>query len=762
MSHEIEHIAVVGGYVPRHCGIATFTTDLCESLASEFPETRVSALPVNDRQNGYDYPNRVRFELVEREIASFQRAADFLNINDVDVVCLQHEFGIFGGTAGSHVLALLEDLRSPVVTTFHTVLTEPDDHQRKIVNEIAQLSDRLVVMSERGVGYLENIYGVPRDKIDMIHHGIPDVPFVDPSYNKDKFGVEGNHVLLTFGLLSPNKGIEYVIEALPAIIERHPNVVYIVVGATHPHVKRDQGETYRLSLQRLAAELGVEKHVILHNRFVSLDELVEFLGAANIYVTPYLNMSQITSGTLAYALGAGKAVISTPYWYAEELLAEGRGLLVPPKDSSAIADGVINLLDNENEMHAMRKRGYLFGRDMIWSNVAQQYMHAFETARTQRIKKPNGRVFLSTLDRRPGELPPINLDHLKRMTDDTGMLQHAIFSIPNYDEGYTTDDNARALLLAVMLEEFGEPTASEAKQLGARYLAFLNHAFNPETDQFRNFFSYERRWLEERGSEDSHGRALWALGAAAGRSTDKGIRGFASRLFDEALPVAESFQSPRAWAFSLIGIMEYLRRFYGHRTAQDVRQVLAERLLSVFSGRCNDEWPWCEDSLSYCNAKLPHALILCGHWLERNDMVEVGLNALQWLVRVQTVDHHFVPIGCNGWYQRDGDRARFDQQPVEAHATIAACLEARRITGDEKWRKEARHAFEWFLGRNDLALALYDPSTGGCYDGLSPDRVNQNQGAESTLSFLLSLMEMRQADSMLKLTERRQGHRAAV
>ncbi|MDX9971875.1 MAG: glycosyltransferase family 4 protein [FCB group bacterium] len=754
METDIRRIAAVGGYLPRQCGISTFTTDLCESIATQYPDTRVIALPVNDRQNGYSYPERVRFELVQREIASYRRAADFLNINDVDTVSLQHEFGIFGGPAGSHVLALLNELRTPIVTTLHTVLQNPDPEQRRVMAELIQLSDRLVVMSSHGADFLRTIYDVPESKIDLIPHGIPDVPFVDPNYNKDKFGVEGKTVLLTFGLLSPNKGIENVINALPAIVERHPDVVYIVLGATHPHLRRDQGETYRLSLEQMARDNGVGDHVIFHNRFVSIEELIEFLGVANIYVTPYYNMDQIVSGTLAYALGAGKAIISTPYWYAQELLADGRGILVPPGDTAAIADNVIALLEDETELNAMRKRAYVYGRDMIWSQVAQRYMESFERARTDRCHKPRGDFVLSTLERRPGELPPLNLDHLRRMTDDTGMLQHATFSVPNYDEGYTTDDNARALILSVLLEEVGDPTAAEARQLGCRYLAFLNHAFNPQTDRFRNFFSYSRTWLEETGSEDSHGRALWALGTTAGRSNDPGLRGLAGRLFDEALPVAVDFESPRAWAFSLMGIMDFMRRFYGHREAQLARTTLAERLLEAFRSNGREDWPWCENRLSYCNAKLPHALMLCGHWLERSDMVDTGLQALEWLMNVQREDGHFVPIGCHGWYNCDAEKARFDQQPVEAHASVSACLEAYRITGQDRWLKEARRTFEWFLGRNDLRAPLYNPMTGGCHDGLAPDRVNQNEGAESTLSFLLSLMEMRLSESAVKHSDR--------
>jgi len=380
----IKRLAFIGNYLPRRCGIATFTTDLAESVATAYPDTQCIALPVNDIEEGYAYPSRVRFELVEKDIESYRRAADFLNINNVDVVSLQHEYGIFGGRAGSHILALLGELRMPIVTTLHTVLQEPDADQRRVLMDIAQQSERLVVMSARGAEFLQEIYGVPAEKIDLIPHGIPDVSFVDPSFFKDQFGVEGKTVLLTFGLLSPNKGIETVIEALPAILEKHPQVVYIVLGATHPNVLRHDGESYRLSLQWLAQEKGVEGQVIFYNRFVSLEELTEFIGAADIYITPYLDPRQITSGTLAYTVGAGKAVISTPYWYAEEMLADERGMLVPFQAPAALAETVNDLLDNPAKRHAMRKRAYLYGRDMIWPEVSRRYMETFQQARNER------------------------------------------------------------------------------------------------------------------------------------------------------------------------------------------------------------------------------------------------------------------------------------------------------------------------------------------------------------------------------------------
>jgi len=744
-------IAFIGNHLPRQCGIATFTTDLCQAIAREYEQITCLVVAVNDTANGYRYPARVWFEVAEQDIATYRQAADFLNFNNVDLVCLQHEYGIFGGPAGSHILALLRELRMPVVTTLHTVLREPNPHQRVVMEELTQLSDRLIVMSQRAAEFLQDIYGVPASKIDVVHHGIPDFAFIDPNFYKDQFGVEGKKVLLTFGLISPNKGIEYVIEALPVIREHHPDVVYIVLGATHPHVKRREGEDYRLKLQRLARELGVERHVIFHNRFVRLEELMEFIGAADIYLTPYLNPEQIVSGTLAYTLGAGKAVISTPYWYAEELLADGRGMLVPFRDSRAIAETVIKVLDDEVFRHTMRKRAYQFGREMIWSTVAHRYMESFERAHQARIRYPRPAFVARTMGEEMGELPTLKLDHLYRLTDNTGILQHAVFTVPNYDEGYTTDDNARALSVAVLLEEMEGGTSEEANRLAARYLAFLWHAFNPEAGRFRNFAGFNRHWLEEMGSEDSHGRALWALGNLLGRSTDDGLRGAANRLFHMALPAALDFTSPRAWACTLIGLHDYLRQMPGDRIAQNVLETLSERLWKLYQNNASSDWPWFEEVVTYANAYLPMALILWGARIGSGEITQEGLKSLSWLASVQCApEGHFVPIGNQGFYRRGGERARFDQQPVEAHAMVTACLAAYRITGEDRWYTEARRAFEWFLGRNDLRLPLYDPRSGGCRDGLHPDRVNENQGAEATLSFLLALIEMSLAKRLLE------------
>ena len=749
----IKRIAFIGNYVPRQCGIATFTSDLCEAIAAQHRDATCIAVPVNDVEGGYAYPARVRFELTEKDLESYRRAADFLNINSVDLVCLQFEYGIYGGRAGSHILALLRDLRIPIITTLHTILREPDAHQRRVLMEVAGLSDRLVVMSKRGAEFLREIYQVSPDKIDLIPHGIPDLPFVDPSFHKDLFGVEGKTVLLSFGLLSANKGIENVISALPAILAKHPNVVYFIVGATHPHVLRHEGENYRFSLQWLAQKNGVEGQVIFYNRFVSLEELVEFIGAADIYITPYLNPAQIVSGTLAYTVGAGKAVISTPYWHAEEMLAEERGALVPFRDPTAIADQVIDLLDNEAKRHGMRKRAYLYGRDMIWPQVARRYMDTFERARAERRHFTPPGFVVKPLDKRPAELPPLKLDHLRFMTDDTGIFQHAIFTVPNYNEGYTTDDNARALTVTTLLEELG---SEETAALMSRYFAFVWYAFNTNSGRFRNFMSYQRNWLEENGSDDSHGRALWALGTVLGRSNKLALQNMAGWVFEKALLAVLDTTSPRAWAFALIGINAYLQRFSGDRTITQVREKLALRLLDMYHRNRTATWRWYEESLTYCNGALPHALLMCGHGIANDDMTEAGLESLGWLANVQHAEEaggHFVPIGSNGFYQRGGTRARFDQQPVEAQAMVSACLEAHRITADKSWYKEARCAFDWFLGRNDLNLPIYDTTTGGCRDGLHPDRPNENQGAESSLAFLQAALELRLAETTLASVE---------
>ena len=750
MKTNLSQIALIGNYLPRQCGIATFTTDLTEAIAAQYNSASVFSIPINDRDNGYRYPPRVQFEIVENEVASYRRAAQYLNFNNVDVVSLQHEYGIFGGAAGSHILVLLKHLRMPVITTLHTVLRDPDPNQRQVMCELVALSDRLVVMAHRAVKYLIEIYGAPEEKIDFIHHGIPDVPFEDPNLYKDPFGLKGKKVMLTFGLLSENKGIEYALEALPRIVERHPDVMYMVQGATHPNIVRSSGESYRLKLQQLAEKKNVESNLIFHNRFVSLEELVKYIGAADICLFPYLNLHQMVSGALAYTVGAGKAVVSTPIWYAEEMLAEGRGVIVPERNPEAMAEQVNQLFDREAERTAMRKRAHIYGRDMIWPNVACAYVRSFQRAIEKQRQHPR-QVPVATLDQLPHELPRLKLDHLRVLTDGTGLAQHAKFGVPDYNHGYCADDNARALTLAVLLEGVGGKEVLEAKQLASRYLAFLLHAFNSENGRFRNFMSYEHQWLDEDGSDDSNGRALWALGSVAGRSQYPELCGVANNLYTSALTTAQECRSPRACAFILIAIHEYLRRFYGHHLSQEVREEMSEFLLACYQENSAEDWRWFENRLTYANAKLPHALLLSGRWMGRNDLMDAALESLDWLSKIQRPEGgHFVPIGSNGFYIRGKERARFDQQGVEAYSMVSACLEAHRITGDKRWFKEARIAFEWFTGENDLNSSVYDAATGGCYDGLHPASVNQNQGGESTVIFLLALAEMTLSEHVIQ------------
>jgi glycosyltransferase involved in cell wall biosynthesis len=735
-------VALLGNHLPRQCGIATFTTDLAAAIEGEYPDLGCFVLAMNDAGRHHVYPPMVRFEIEENDVASYRRAVDFLNVSNVDAVSLQHEYGIFGAKSGTPILALLAELRMPIVTTLHTILADPDPVQRRVMDEIVRLSERLVVMSAHGSALLQQVHRVPESKIDLIPHGIPEVMFAPG--DKDRLGVAGKSVILTFGLLSPDKGIEYVIDALPAILAAHPETVYIVLGATHPHVLEQSGETYRLMLEARAQRLGVDGSIIFHDRFVSQAELGEFLTAADIYVTPYLNPEQITSGTLAYAVGAGKAVISTPYRYAKELLADGRGILVPARDAGAIAHEVNGLLDDPVRCAEMRARAAAYGRGMAWRTVARRHVESMERAAVTHAERRRTAFHARTLAERPAGLPEVNLDHLRCLTDDTGILQHASFVVPRYEEGYCLDDNARALMLLVLLEESGIVERRAVRRIATSYLAFVSHAFHHPSGRFRNFLTYERAWGEAQGSEDSHGRAVWALGTVMRHARDPGRQSLSGDLFHAALPALESFSSPRAWAYALLGIDEYLQAFGGDTSVQAMRASLVGRLVDLHSRSRGEGWPWFEDQVTYGNSRLPQALIVSGAAMGLEEIVHLGLESLEWLAQVQrTPGGYFAPIGSNGFFQRGGTPARYDQQPVEACGMVSACLDAHRITGAARWSTYANAAFGWFLGQNDLHQPLYDAWTGGCRDGLHADRVNENQGAESTISFLLALRDMR-------------------
>jgi glycosyltransferase involved in cell wall biosynthesis len=733
---DLRKIAFIGDYLPRKCGIATFTYDLQTAVAAAYPQIESFVVPVNDIEAGYDYPGEVRFEFAENDLDSYRRTAAYLNFSNVDVVCLQHEYGIFGGAAGSFILPLLRDLRIPIVSTLHTVLEKPDADQRRVMVELASLSARLVVMSERGRRMLGEVYGVPEEKIDLIPHGIPDLPFVDSNFYKDQFGVEGKNVLLTFGLLSPNKGIEVMLKAIPEIIKVFPNLVYIILGATHPNLLRENGEAYRLSLERRAQDLGIRSHVSFFNRFVDQEQLKTFLGVCDIYITPYLNVAQSTSGTLAYAFGSGKAVVSTPYWHAQELLGEDRGVLVPFGDSRAMAQAVIDLLQDDKRRHAMRKKAFLIGREMTWDKTADQYLLSFERARQSPSSLSVSRLAVPTLAEERLELPEVKLDHLRNLSDSTGIFQHAIYTLADLTHGYCIDDNARALICTVLLEEL-EVDRPELRRLAKTYASFLQYAFDPAIRRFHNFMSFDRQWLDAHGSEDSHGRALWALGTCVGRSKHQDLQAWAAQLFEKALPPILEMSSPRAWSFALLGIYEYFRRLSGDRMADNAREILTDKLIGLYDSISTPDWPWFEESLSYDNARLPQVMILSGRWANNPRAFQIGLESLRWLVDLQKAPSgHFRPIGSEGFYKRGGPRAEL--RP----AADRGARHPLRLPGNVSFHRRCRPGTR---RRGSPSNGFWDATIWACRSTITTigrmlrrlahrPGESQNQGAESTLA----------------------------
>jgi len=747
--HHPVKVSFVSTYPPRKCGIATFCQDVLNSMKHVYSNGNPSTggkssfevVALNRANESYNYGREVAFHVRDQQPNDYQRAADFINLSPAEAVSVQHEFGIFGGEDGSYLNYLLGNLKKPAVTTLHTVLEEPTAGQKQTLTRICEQSVYVVVMAEAAVDILRRVYKVPEEKIYLIPHGAPDVPFLDSSYYKDQFQAEGRKVLLTFGLLSPSKGLEYAVEAMEEVVKEHPDALYIILGATHPEVKRLHGEEYRHTLEKMVRDKNLEQNVTFYNQFVSLERLIQFLVATDIYVTPYLSREQITSGTLAYALACGKAIVSTPYIYAEELLADGRGCLVPFRDSRAMAEEINKLLGDEPKRNRIRKNAYEYGRQMIWKEVARNYAYAFEEARFK-FSDMFAQTVQSTDVTERAILPEVNLKHLRAMTDTTGLLQHAVYSVPDRHHGYCTDDNARALIAAVMHWRLFKDEA--IIPLLNIYLSFLYHAFNEPHGRMRNFMGYDRTWLETAGSEDSHGRALWALGYTIAHPPSGAILGLANRLFKEIINVPRSFTSPRAWAFSALGANYYLRRFGGDTRVRQIMKELGEKLLKLFEKNAAEDWYWGEDIVAYDNARFSQALIVTGGYLDHREMFDAGLKSLQWLLKIQTNPEggHLSLVGNNGWYQRGKDKARFDQQPVDAAALVDACYQAFTLTGEDHWLKSMEWAFNWFFGSNDVHQPLYDFSSGGCYDGIEPGGINQNQGAESVVSLLLALQRV--------------------
>lgn len=740
--NALQRVAFIGNHLPRRCGIATFTHDIHRAVASSRQSLETCVVAMTDPGCTYDYPPAVRFQVREEILADYADAAELLNSADIDVVSLQHEYGIFGGEAGGDIVEFLTRLKMPVVTTLHTVLAEPTPAQRGAMRRVINASSKIVVMAEKGRELLQSVHNVPLNKIEVIPHGIVDFPFLEPEQAKAKLGFEGKSVILTFGLLSPSKGIENVIDALPAIVRSCANVVYVVLGATHPNLVRNQGEAYRESLMTRVRELKIEDHVVFFNQFVDQPTLLDFISMCDVYVTPYLNEAQMTSGTLSCSFGLGKAVISTPYWHANELLSEGRGILVPFGNVQALGKEISVLLTDDARRDAMRKRAYATSRSMTWAQTAERYLSVFEATRAS-FRQAELHSSTVSGENRERTLPRVRTEHLLSLCDSTGIIQHSVHSIPDRSHGYCVDDNARALLLACALSSSGEERLPE--NTTSRFAAFIQHAWNPDTLRFRNFMSYDRRWLEAQGSEDSHGRTLWALGKCACDDPDPARRRWAAALFITALSPVEHFSSPRAWAFTLLGLNAYCLRAGNNEDAERMRGLLADRLVARFSATQTEDWRWFEDCLAYDNARLAQALIQTGIATNKPHYIDVGIRSLRWLMALQTTPlGHFRPVGSTSFGKPRQKPAAFDQQPVEASATIAACLAAWRLDGSAEWASGAALAFGWFLGENDLRSALIDSETGRCWDGLHPDRPNENTGAESALSYLLGLVDIRQ------------------
>lgn len=717
------------------CGIAAYTSDLCKSLKEANPDLEVGIVALGDHE--YQFCSDVIAEIPVNEQLAYQLAAQYVNLHEYDVLSVQHEYGIFGGEAGSYLLDLVREVNMPIVTTLHTVLRKPSRKQRYVLEVLLKLSTRVVVMSKVAVSILSEVHDIDPEKVDYIPHGIPVIPKDAGRMLRQKLGEDGP-IILTFGLLSPDKGIENVVRALPKLVEKFPGAKYLVVGATHPHVLATAGESYRESLIGLAEESKVENHVEFVNEFVSVEKLVEYLSATDFYVTPYLNPEQITSGTLAYSMGAGKVVISTPYEYAKEVLADGRGIIVPFGDQEVLSDALVASWECEKSRKSMGKSASDYGATMQWDKVVQQYLESFESA----LNEVRGYTGLPSFNSYQS-LPKICLDSLEHMTDSTGILQHANFDVPNRKEGYCVDDNARALHLTVLLEE-RENHFSKVSKLQNCYLAFLLDSFDPDWSSFRNFLSYNRTWLEQVGSEDAQGRALWALGSLAGKGTNFSCSELAKKIFDLAGPALLATESPRCWAYTILGSVEVLSRYPQSDLANELVKQLSFRLEVKFTRTREDSiWPWPEERLAYGNARFAQAMIVSGHFLQRPSLIDLGTGTLDWLMQNQiTSDGYFSPIGSKGAGAAELGSVQFDQQPIEVASSVSACLSAFRVTGDVRYYGLARWCFEWFLGGNCHRIFVARPESGACYDGLTSEGINLNQGAESLLSYLTSLTEL--------------------
>lgn len=725
----IRHLALIGNFLPRKCGLATYTTDTYDALRQRYPEIRVDVYAMDDHPGRYNYPEAVTRAIPQHERAAYLDAARAIEASGAQALWIQHEYGIYGGPAGEFLIALIDRLSIPVITTLHTVLERPSPDERRVMEALLRRSSRIIVMAEKGRDILKRVHGAEDKSIVMIPHGVPDRPFVEPDSLKPAFGWAGREVVLTFGLLAPNKGIETMIAALPQVVANHPQALYVILGATHPNLVAHEGEVYRDRLKALAAEKGVADHVQFIDAFVEHDELIDYLQAADLYVTPYSNPAQITSGTLSYAVGVGKPVISTPYVHAGEILADDHGVLVDFGDSAGFAREIDRLLTDAADRLALAHRAYARGRTMVWPRLAENAvaeLAAIIAAKPRRFARATAELAMLEPD----------IAAVERMSDSTGMLQHSIYSVPDRRHGYCIDDNARALILMCKIEGIDEAVRDKWTSI---YASFVQYAWNPEQRRFRNFMNFDRSWCEDVGSEDSNGRAIWALGVTARDARAQKHRDWASVLFDATASIALELDAPRSHAFAMLGAAAMIEAHPGHALSRTILTRYGEELIALLDQARRPEWQWFEIVLAYDNARLPEALLRAGKVLGRRDFIEVGLETLAWITERQTSpEGKFRAVGTESFGRAYADPLPFDQQPLEAQATVDACVAAYEVTGERRWYDEAMRAYRWYLGANDLELPLATAQDGGCFDGLMPSGLNRNQGAESILALQLA------------------------
>ena len=730
--------AIFSTYPPRACGIGTFAFDVRTALLGVADIVDVSALVVVDDPSSPQRPEILQ-TISQGARGDYVRAARTLARLDVDVVLLQHEYGIFGGRDGEYVLSFAKRLAQPLVVTLHTVRSEPTPHQLEVLTALCHEAERVIVMTETARRLVTELGACEDEKVRVVPHGAPIALGAAraelaagrrPRYVTRSPGgyerIDSRFLLATFGLISPGKGLEAMIEALPLIVERHPEVLYLIAGRTHPQIARRQGEEYRLMLERRIGDLGLGDHVEFDDRFLAVDELADLLAATDVFVTPYTNREQSSSGALTFALAGGCAIVSTPFLYAEDMLGSGAGTIVPFGDPAALAEAVCALIEHPEQLAAARREARRVGAALAWPSVAEAIADVLDEAAAaapRRTPIPDAGL----------ELADARTEHLLTLVDDCGIIQHARGAIPNRYTGYCVDDIARLVVVALELES--RTGDSKWTPVLYRSLAFLYDATDDNGAGMRNFMSYDRRWLDEPHVGDHVGRSIWALGDVLSTAWVPAIVGPSQRLLASLVRSLQDELSIRTAAYATLG----LARLDPDRLDDDARQLLERcvtQLEEAYESSSDGGWRWFEDALTYDNARLPHALIIGGVALDRDHAVAAGLESLAWLGDESGLADGLLRLPGNEGRRRDEPApGAGDEQPLDASAFVEAELAAFAVTGDPEHGARAQRAFEWFLGRNRLGRPLYDFATGGCCDGLSELDVNENEGAESTLAF---------------------------